>query len=95
MRVNKLESRSCNNMSIYNLLMPIGDSVSRVLSSVYACISFLSVPVIDACDHEFLLCIGAICSCVSVCMCFEDADGAYYSSVVYMSSEFVNHFSLQ
>ncbi len=35
---------------------------------------------IDACDHEFLLCIRAICSCVSVSMCFEDADSAYFET---------------
>jgi len=60
---------------------------------------FLSVPVIYACDHEFLLCIRAIRSCVSVCMCFEDADSAYYTSVrvheqrVCESFQFAVHFS--
>lgn len=49
---------------------------------------------IDACDHEFLLCIRAICSCVSVSMCFEDAESAYFKSV-HASSEFLNHFSWQ
>jgi len=32
--MSKLESRSCNNMPSYSLLMPIGDSVSHVLSCV-------------------------------------------------------------
>ncbi len=64
MRVNKLESRSCNNMPRYSLLMPIGDSVSLVyLVCVFL---FLWVPVIDACDHEFLCCVSGLS--VHVCL---------------------------
>lgn len=48
----------------------------------------------SACDHEFLLCKRTICSCVSVSMCFEVADSAYFKSV-HASSECVNRFGWQ
>lgn len=64
-RVYKLESRSCNNMSSYSLLMPIGDSVSRVLSCV--CVSFF-VSASDRCLWSWVSAVyqGYLFMCVCV-----------------------------
>lgn len=68
-RVYKLESRSCNNMSSYSLLMPIGDSVSRVLSCVCACVSFF-VSASDRCLWSWVSAVYQgylfVCVCVHV-----------------------------
>ncbi len=65
MRVNKLESRSCNNMPRYSLLMPIGDSVSLVLSRV--CFSFFVSAVIDLPVIMSFCCVSVLS--VHMCVC--------------------------
>lgn len=89
--MSKLESRSCNNMPSYSLLMPIGDSVSCVCVFLFCQCQWYMPVIMSFCIVSGLSVHVCLCACALRMLTVHTTQVCVYT--VCESFQFAVHFS--